>query len=163
MKTRLQIGAGWLFAAGLLMASVTGGALFAQGFNVRTGSWQFNMTLGGDLPIEGLPPAMRAELEAEMRKPQTYTSCITAEDIKALKLGKKAGEDEDDCKTLSSKMTATTADITRQCTGSEPRTEVVHFEAANPQSLRADISSKSSAGTTTITMTGKWTAAQCRD
>src|SRR4051812_27353913 len=63
--------------------------LFAQGFNARTGTWEFTMTVQGAIPMEGIPANMRAQLEAEMRKPQVYHSCVTADDLKSLKLGKK--------------------------------------------------------------------------
>jgi Protein of unknown function (DUF3617) len=150
------------FAFSLLVLAL-GGTVFAQGFNVRTGTWEFTMTLQGALPLEGVPPAVRAQLEAEMRKPQTYTSCVTAEDLKTLNLGKKDDSDDDNCKTVSSKLTATTGDIVRQCTGDEPRTDTVHYEASGPQAMKATVSSKSAKGATTMAMTGKWVSAQCKD
>ena len=146
----------------LLCGTAMGTSLLAQAFNVRTGSWQFTMTMKGGAPIEGVPPAVRAQLEAELGKPQVFNSCVTAEDIKQLNLGKTDDGDED-CKVLTSKVAATTADITRQCTGEEAFTETAHFEAPTPQALRANISRKSADGTTSITSSGKWVAAQCKE
>jgi hypothetical protein len=106
---------------------------------------------------------VRAQIEAEMRKPRVLTSCVTAEDIKSVNLGKMDDSDDEECKVLTSKVAPTSADITRECAGDQPRTETSHVEAPTPQSLRANISSKGAAGITTITMTGKWVAAQCKD
>ena len=75
-----------------------GAILFAQSFEVRTGTWEFTMNgIQGQLPMDGVPAAMRAQLEAEMRKPQTYKGCVTAEDLKNLRLGKMDDDDDEDC------------------------------------------------------------------
>ena len=149
--------------ASVLLALALGGTLLAQGFNVRTGTWEFTMTIQGALPMEGVPPAMRAQLEAELRKPKTYTSCVTAEDLKTLNLGKADDDNDSDCKTVSSKVTATTGDVVRQCTGDEARTDTVHYEASSPQTMKATVSSKRAKGTTTMAIAGKWVSAQCKD
>jgi hypothetical protein len=147
-----------------LAAMATGPFLFAQGFNARTGAWTFTITMKGAMPMEGLPPAARAAMEAEMSKPQTMNSCVTAEDIKELKLGNaKDDNDDEDCKIVSSKLTATTADITRECKGDNAHTETLHYEAPTPQTLTGNITRKSKEGVMTITMVGKWVAAQCKD
>jgi hypothetical protein len=155
MKTRF-----WL---ALLTISVSAAALFAQGFNARTGTWEFTMTMQGAMPMEGVPPEVRAQFEAEMRKPKVYKSCVTADDLKSLKLGKTSDSDDDDCKVVTSKITATSGDIVRQCTGDMPRTETAHYEAPTPQTLKANISSKSATGTTTMIVAGKWVAARCAE
>jgi hypothetical protein len=139
-----------------------GASLMAQSFNLRTGSWSFTMTVQG-ASMEGLPPEARAQLEKELSKPQTFTGCITAEDLKNLRLGKVEDGDEEDCKTVSAKSTATTADIVRQCTGDEPGTETSHFEAATPQTLKAVVSKKGPQGTMTMNMSGKWVGAKCAE
>jgi hypothetical protein len=141
----------------------TGALLFAQGFNVRTGTWQFTITMKGDMPLEGVPPEMQAQIRAQLSKPQVTTSCITAEDLKQLRLGRSDDGDEETCKVLSSRLTATTADFTRECTGDEAYTETVHFEAASPQVLTGNIVRKTAGGTMSIAMAGKWAAAQCME
>ena len=151
----------WLAVFGVGVS--IGVTLLAQGFNVRTGTWEFNMTMQGAMPMEGIPPEMRAQVEAEMRKPRVYKSCVTAEDIKSLNLGKTDDSDDEDCKVLTSKITATTGDITRECTGDKPHTETAHFEAPTPQTLKANISSKAATGTMTMVITGKWMAARCTE
>jgi hypothetical protein len=156
MKTRF-----W-FAAVMGIASLTV-VVFAQAFNARIGTWEFTMTMQGAMPMEGVPPAMRAQIEAEMRKPQVFKSCVTAEDLKSLKLGKPNDGDDDDCKVVTSKMTATSGDVVRECTGDMPRTETSHYEAPTPQTMKAHILSKSATGTMTLDVTGKWIAAACRD
>jgi len=139
------------------LAVVGSVALFAQGFNARIGQWEFTMMMVGAMPMQGLPP----EVQAEMRKPQVYKSCVTAEDLKSLKLGKM--KDDDDCKVVTSKITATSGDVVRECTGDMPRTETSHYEAPTPQTMKAHIVSKSATGTMTMDVTGKWIAAACRD
>jgi hypothetical protein len=143
---------------------VLGATLFAQGFNLRTGTWQFEMTMQGDIPMEGIPPEARAQIEAQLRQPQVVSSCVTAEDLKNLRLGRTGDDgDDEDCKVLTSKVTATSADFTRQCEGDEPRAETVHFEAPTPQSVKGTIAQKRASGTMTIAIAGKWMAAQCKE
>lgn len=137
--------------------------LVAQGFNMRTGAWEFTMTTSGAIPMDGVPPEMRAQVDAEMRKPRTFRSCVTAEDLKSLKLGKTDDSDDDDCKVVTSTITATAGDVVRQCTGDMPRTETAHYEAPTPQTVKANISNKSATGTMTMVVTGKWLAAKCSD
>lgn len=146
-------------AAGLSM----GALLFAQGFNVRTGTWQFTITMKGDMPLEGVPPEMQAQIRAQLAKPQVTTSCVTAEDLKQLRLGRSEDGDDENCKVVSSRLTATTADFTRECTGDEPYTETARFEAASPQALTGNVSRKTPRGTMSIVMAGKWVAAQCME
>jgi len=90
-------------------------------------------------------------------------SCVTAEDLKQLRLGRTDDSDDENCKILSSKFTATTADITRQCTGDEASTEIAHYEAPTPQTVTGSVTRKTAKGTMTINMAGKWVAAQCKD
>lgn len=151
----------WLAALTIGMGLTV--TLFAQGFNMRTGAWEFNMTTSGAMPMDGVPPEMRAQIEAEMRKPRTFRSCVTAEDLKSLKLGKTDDSDDDDCKVVTSKITATAGDVVRQCAGDMPRTETAHYEAPTPQTVNANISTKSATGTMTMTIAGKWVGAKCSD
>lgn len=150
--------------AGLFALCVGAATLLAQSFELRTGTWEFTMTVQGAIPMDGIPPAMRAQMEAEMRKPQTYKGCVTAEDVKDLRLGKNSDDDdEEDCKVVSSKMTRITADIVRQCAGDDPKTETAHYEATTPQTLKAAIATKKPGGTMTMNVTGKWLAAKCTE
>src|SRR5437879_9488361 len=105
---------------------------FAEDLAMRTGTWEFKMT---GFPMDGVPPAMRAQMEAEMSKP--YRSCVTADDIKSLKFGKTNDDDDADCTVVSSKLTSAGGDVVRRCTGDIQRTETSHFETPTPQSLRA--------------------------
>jgi hypothetical protein len=157
MRSRVWIAA---LAAGVSM----GALLLAQGFNIRTGMWQFTITMKGAMGLEGLPPEVQAQIAAQMSKPQTTTSCVSAEDLKAFRLGRMDDNaDDEDCKLLSSKFTATTADITRECTGDDAYTETAHFEASSPQALTGNISRKTAKGPMNITMAGKWVAAACKE
>lgn len=151
-------------AAVLLSATAALGALTQASFEIRTGEWQ--MTVAGfDMPaaaLEKLPPAARAQFQAEMSKPHTSSSCISAEDLKDLNIG-KMGDDDADCKVTSRSVTRTGADFTRVCTGDEKRTDVMHVEAPTPTAFRANIKSTTPDGTMTMTMTGKWLSATCKD
>jgi hypothetical protein len=86
------------------VALASGAVLLAQGINLRTGTWEYTMTVEGVLPMEGIPENMRASMEAEFRKPQVFKSCLTAEDLKNFKLGKNDDSDDEECKVLSSKV-----------------------------------------------------------
>ena len=147
-----------IVAAASVASLATGAGLLAQGFSLRTGSWSFTMTMQG-MSLEGLPP----EVQAELKKPQTFASCVTAEDLKDLNVGRPPDSDDEDCKTVSSKITATVADLTRQCSGDNAGTETQHFEAATPQTLRGTIVKKTAAGTTTISLSGKWVGPTCTE
>jgi hypothetical protein len=140
-----------------------GTTLLAQSFALRTGSWSLTMTIKSSTPMEGVPPEMRAQIEAQLSRPNTITTCITAEDLKNLRLGNQEEGDDRDCKTTSLKVTATTADITRQCAGDEPSTETSHFTAPTPTTLKGTVTTTTAEGTTTIDMTGKWMAAKCAE
>jgi hypothetical protein len=147
----------WVFA--LVAAGSAGTLVLAQGFNVRTGAWQFLMDMSKALPTEGLPP----EALAQLKKPQVADGCITAEDLKQLRLGRTGDDDDDSCKVLTAKTTATTADVTRQCMGDETYVETMHVDAPTPQTFKATITRKAGQRTTTLTMTGKWVAAKCKE
>jgi hypothetical protein len=149
-------------ALALAIGLVSGVGLIAQAFGVRTGSWSFTITMQG-MTMEGVPPDVRAQIEKEMSKPQVFTGCVTAEDLKNMTLGKTDDSDDEKCKTVSSKITATVADVTRQCAGDEPRTETSHFEAATPQALKGTVAIKNAQGTMTMNLSGKWIAAKCAE
>lgn len=137
--------------------------LLAQGFGIRTGSWSMTMAMKGDLSMEGVPAETRAAIEAELRKPNTFTTCVTKQRLEDLNLGKTDDSDDEDCEVVSRNITATAADITRRCGGDEPRTETAHFEAPTPTTLKATITRKHATGSNTTTLTGKWLSARCAE
>jgi hypothetical protein len=150
----------------LLSATVAVSALTqASAFDIRTGEWE--MTVAGfNMPpaaLEKLPPAARAQFQAEMSKSHTSSSCISAADLKDLNIGKTGDDDDKDCTVTSRTVTRTSADFTRQCTGDEKRTDVMHVEAPTPTTFRANIKSTTADGTVTMAMTGKWLSATCKD
>lgn len=150
----------------LLSATAAVGALTqASSFDVRTGEWEITVA-GFDMPaaaLEKLPEAARAQFRLEMLKPHASSSCISAADLKDMNIGKLGDDDDDQCKVTSRSVTRTAADFTRQCTGDEKRTDVMHIEAATPTAFRASITSTTADGTVTMTMTGKWLSATCKD
>lgn len=129
----------------------------AQGFAVRTGTWQMTMTLKGAMPAAGLPPEVQAMLAEQFAKPQTFPTCVSEEDLKGLTLGRMP-DDEDTCTPISSKVTATTADITRRCEG---YVETGHFEASSAQAFTGTVSRKMPSGVMTMAVAATWTAAEC--
>jgi len=148
-------------ALGLL---VGGGNAYAQSFELRSGQWDFTMSgLAAMLGDTGkLPPEVRAQIEARANQPTNYQSCLTAQDLKDLNIGKQDDEDEV-CRITSKRITATTADITRECTGENKRSETMHYEALSKESLRATIKTVSARGPATLTITGKWIGATCKE
>jgi len=139
------------------------GSLLAQGFGARPGTWQFTITMKGDMPMQGLPPEVAKELAAQLAKPQTTSGCVTAEDLANLNLGRMEDSGDEECELISSNVTATMADFVRECTGDETYTDTAHFEAPSPQTLNGNISRRSAEGTMTITMAGRWVAAACKE
>lgn len=142
----------------MLMFALAGVFVLAEDPALQTGMWEFKMS---GFPMDGVPPAMRAQMEAEMSKP--YRSCVTADDIKQLKFGKSNDDDDADCKVVSSKLTRTGGDVVRQCTGDESYTENLHLETPTPRTLKATIAKKAGTKSTTMTVTGQWVAARCTD
>jgi hypothetical protein len=140
-----------------------GATLVAQGFNLMTGRWQLTLRVDGTVPTAGGPPESRAQTEVQVKKPRTFTRCVTADDVKTLNLVSVDDSDEKDCRIVKSTITSTVADITRACAGEEPHTETAHFEAATPQTLRATITSTRGLDTLKTSITGKWIAANCLD
>jgi hypothetical protein len=154
-------------AVAVALAAGLVGVLVAQtpGFDLHTGQWEMTVS-GFELPpatLAKLPPDARAQAQAEMKKPHTSSSCISAADLKDLKLGRTGEDDDAQCTVTSKQVTRTVVDFTRQCTGDGKRTDVVHVEALTRETLRATIKSTTADGTMTLSMTGKWTAAVCKD
>lgn len=163
LEKRWTMSRGMQLAVAIACGLMVSATLLAQGFGLKTGEWSMTMTVQGGMPMDGIPPAMRAQLEAEFKKPQVFTTCVTPEDLKNLNLGKKDDSDEEDCKVVSSKISGTAADITRTCMGDEPSTETSHFEAPTPQTMTGTVVKKTAKGTMTINLSGKFVGAKCTD
>jgi hypothetical protein len=147
----------WLIAGAVVIAAA---GLRAQSLDVRPGMWEVTATINGAMPLQGVPPEMRAQVEAQLARPQVSRSCISADDIKRLDLGQM--EDKDgSCRIVSSKMTSTSADMTRQCTDDGGYTDTAHFEAPTPQTMSATVERKGATGAMTIKMTARWMSAEC--
>ena len=149
-------------ALAFAVALASGTTLLAQGFNVRTGTWEFTTVMQMSGPMPGVSPEVQQQIQAALAKPQTSRSCVTADDLASLNLGNV--DDDEECKTVSSKITPTAGDIVRQCTGDDPRTETAHFETSGPTSVAARINAKAQSGAASnISMTGRWISAQCTE
>jgi hypothetical protein len=140
-----------LFAA--LAATAFAAVLSAQSFNLKLGQWEYtiNMKMPPEM-LASLPPAARAQFE----RPQMNRSCLTAQDLKDLNLGKN----DEDCKVTSKKITGNAADIVMTCDG---RRQTLHYEALSPESLRGTIKADGGDGPSEMTITGKWVAAACTE
>ena len=153
MRTRLLLAA--------LVATATA-LVSAQAFDLRLGQWEY--TVGGmKLPPEllaQLPPAARAQAEQAMKQAGNNRSCLTAQDLRDMSLGKN---DDEDCKMTSKKITGNVADIVITCTGDEPRTQTIHWEALSRESVRGTIKVKGGNGPSEMTISGKWVAAACKE
>ena len=146
--------------AGALLGGAA--ALPAQALSVKTGQWNWTVTMTGmPQPPPSVPPDVAAKIREEAKKPHTVLACISAEDLRNLKLGQV--DDDDDCKVTSRKNTATTADFVRTCAGDDPRTETARIEATSPESMLVTVRRTAGTGPTEIKMIGKWVGATCEE
>jgi hypothetical protein len=151
---------GLLFVVPVVVAATV--ALSAQAFDLRLGQWEYTIS-GMKMAPEALakmPPSARAAMEQMMKQPQTNRSCLTAEDLKDLNLAKN---DDDDCKVTAKKITGSVADITTTCSGDNPHTQTMHYEALSRESMRGTIKMTGGNAPSEMTITGKWVAAACKE
>ena len=138
----------------LAVAAVTAAVLSAQGFDLKLGQWEYTFTI--KMPPEmlaKLPPAARAQ----MQQPQTNRTCLTAQDLKDINLGKS---DDEDCKVTSKKITGSVADITVTC---DDHTQTMHYEALSRESVRGTVKMAGGNAPSEVNITGKWIAAACKE
>jgi hypothetical protein len=140
---------------------VVGYAVHAQSFDLKTGQWEFTITQLS-LDTSQLSPQMRAALEAGAKKPSSYKGCVTAENLKDLSLG-KVDDGGESCKVTSKKISGSTADLTRECTGDDKSTQTLHYEAISRESLRGTMKSVSDIGPVSVTISGKWLGPTCKE
>ena len=148
----------------LTLAVATTARVVAQNvpIDLRPGEWQVTV-LGMTMPpaaLAKIPAAARANIEAEMKKPTTTTTCITAKDIAELNLGKM--DDDEDCRVTQRTTSRTAATFTRECTGDNKRTDTMTVDAASRESFKASVKMTTEDGPSSVTMTGKWLAAVCK-
>jgi hypothetical protein len=146
-----------------ILIAIVASYAYAQLLELRTGQWDFTLNLTGSLgDASELPPALRAQLEEQLRQPINYQSCLTAEDIEELNIGSPDGDE--DCEVTSREVTGNAVDITRVCSdGDDERTETMHLEAASRESIEATVNSESANGPASMTITGTWISATCED
>jgi hypothetical protein len=146
----------------VLAASALTAVLSAQSFDLRLGQWEYTIS-GMKMAPEALakmPPSARAAMEQMAQHPQTNHSCLTAQDLKELNLAKS---DDEDCKVTAKKITGSVADITTTCTGDNPHTQTMHFEALSRESVRGTMKITGGNMASEMTITGKWVAAACKE
>ena len=137
-------------------------ALSAQAFDLRLGQWEYTIS-GMKMAPEALakmPPSARAAMEQMAQHPQTNRSCLTAQDLKELNLAKS---DDEDCKVTAKKITGSVADVTTTCTGDNPHTQTMHFDALSRESVRGTMKITGGNMASEMTITGKWVAAACKE
>ena len=138
-----------LFAA--LVTTAATAAVSAQSFNPKLGQWEY--TINMKMPPEvlaGIPAAAREQF----LRPQTTRSCLTAQDLSDLRLGRT----EESCQVVSKKITGNAADIVMKCRGG---TQTMHYEVLSPESIRGTITTSGGEGPGEMTIAGKWVAAAC--
>lgn len=150
-------------AVQLALALGTATALMAQGLDMKTGQWRWTFTMTGAPPTmpSAVPPDVAAKILAEASTPHTVEGCVTAEDLRNLRLGRT--DDEDECAVTSRKVATNAADFVRTCTGDDPRTETVHMELASRESVRVTVTRSGGKGPSGMTMAGTWIGAACKD
>ena len=154
MRTRHRL----LIALAALAAGTA--AVAAQGLDIKPGHWRWTMTMGGAMTMpDSISPDVQAKLRANAAKPRTVEDCVTAEDLKRVRIGI---DDDEDCKVSGLKVTARTADYQRVCTGDTPRRDTVHMESTSPTDLRVTVTRIAGPGPATTTLTGTWIAAACK-
>lgn len=133
--------------------------LAAQTLDLRLGQWEFTMTIQpSEAELAKMPPPMRAQMEAMAKKPMVTSDCVTIEDLKEMTFQ----DDDKACKVTASKVTRTTADVSRRCEGPAARTETVSAVASSRESVRATMTSVTATGTQRMSMSGKWIADTCK-
>lgn len=160
-KPRSGAALGTAWAVALFVAGAAA-PICAQTLGVKTGQWSWTITMtGAPAPPPGLPPDVAAKIREEAAKPHTTQSCLTADDLRNLKLGQM--DDDAECKVTSHKVTATTAELTRTCTGDEARTETVKIEATSPEAMKVTATRTAGSGPAGLTMVGRWVGPVCRE
>ena len=153
-----------LIRSTLTLVLAAAATLAAQTFDIKPGEWQMTVVMDGTMgDSSALPPAARAKLLEEMKKPHTVTDCITAEDIADVNLGKYDDDDDEQCRVTSKKFTAGSADVVRTCTGDEARTETMHIVATSREAFHATSKIVGPDRNATVTMDGKWIGSTCKD
>jgi hypothetical protein len=73
-----------LLAALVATMVTTAVALSAQSFDLKLGQWEYSITMKMSAETLANPPAARAQFE----RPQTNRSCLSAQDLQDLNLGR---------------------------------------------------------------------------
>ena len=142
--------------------------------DVRMGLWQMTSTVDVDgqtaagIDTSKMTPQQKAQMAGAMRglmapRTATATSCLTREDFNR----KNFMTDTDPkCRQTLTKNTKTLLEGTMSCSGDRAMRGTMHFEASSPTAFSGTIKSRSTergrTTKTTITMAGKWLAAECK-
>jgi hypothetical protein len=165
---------GWSLMAAVGLAGFAATAS-TESLNVKTGLWEVTSTAqssGMPFDLSTLPADQRAKIEAAMKaqmaergKPRITRECITKE-----KLEKDLFTDKDldpSCKRTTIASTATLQELKLECSGRQPMTGTLHFEAVDPSHVRGTIKMVAGGPGQTMnvdsTFTAKWIGADCGD
>lgn len=145
----------------------------ADPLDVKTGLWEITSTTqmsGMPIPesaLKEMAPEQRAHIEAIMKKrqeqaPQNHTDkiCMTEADMNHAFDKKDAATDEKCTHTILT-ATRTVQEFKIQCTGSSPRSGVMHLEALSRERVKSTIKMNLPNGTVNNQMSGRWLAADC--
>lgn len=162
-----------VFARVFVLAAILSASALAQApaLNVKTGLWDMSfvadMTAAAQTAdLSKMTPAQRAQWDAMMKTrgmvPMSFKNCLTREKLAEHRFtADRAGQT---CRQTVTRSTATTLDINQVCTGTQPSTNEIHVEAVSPTDIKVLVKQVAGRGSPlTVTMTGKWLAADCGD
>jgi ribosomal silencing factor RsfS len=145
----------------------------ADPLDVKLGLWEITYTTqmsGMPVPesaLKGMSPEQRARIEAIMQKrqaqaPQSHTdkTCMTQEDLNHA-FDKKDDAEEEKCTQTTVIATRTVQEYKIQCTGSSPRSGMMHLEALSRERVKSTIKMNLPNGAVNNQMSGRWLAADC--
>jgi hypothetical protein len=161
-----------ILLAGPLAAVVVGQTPARPKLDVRMGLWEITSTVDVDGRMPGIDtsrmtPQQRAEMAAAMRgseAPHTTStaSCITREDFDRRNF---VVTQDRNCRQTITTNTTTRLDATIRCAADRAATGRLHIEATTPTAYTGTITTTAMEHgrrtTTTVTMSGRWVAADC--
>lgn len=157
-----------------LLFAATAGATTARAerFDVKLGLWEVTRTTetSGALPIDTskLTPEQRGRLEAAMKARQgtrthTLRSCLTQEKLDRDMFS--SDKENAKCKHTVVASTRTVREVKMECTGDEPMTGDLRFEALTRERVKGDAKMTVGEGARSMkvnsTVTAKWIGSDC--
>ncbi len=157
-------------AVTLLLSTLS---VHADPLDVKLGLWEITYTTqmsGMPIPestLKEMSPEQRARIEVIMKKrqaqaPQSHTDkiCMTQQDLNRA-FDKKDDAENEKCTHTTLTATRTVQEFKIQCTGSAPRSGVMHLEALSRERVKSTIKMNLPNGAVNNQMSGRWLTADC--